>query len=284
MAEQLSENSRQGFATQNPPCIGPESDLSRNLRWGCRHVYDETPVGLAVYVRNDPVNMIDPDGRDTQWAENGYTITVTVTAEISLLDAIPNLGPHDANIIYVDGFPISSNYVGPSLDYIKQGLAMANAALAQQQPVYCARQVRKRIKSAYTEAVRDNGFSHSPTSQLEKGFAANAKDGTAGRIVSGDRKGRLVIPTPPGTTDTFHTHSNGPGMPSTPFDNVSGTTDRGDTLAARFFNVYVISRYGLAIAPMGAPVDGSQSYFVFSGDDFDQWYKALLQSCSPPPP
>jgi hypothetical protein len=62
MAEQLSENSRQGFAAQNPLCIGLESDLSRNRRWGCGHVYDETPVGIAVYVRNDPVNLVDPDG------------------------------------------------------------------------------------------------------------------------------------------------------------------------------------------------------------------------------
>jgi hypothetical protein len=63
MAEQLSENSRQGFAAQKPLCIGPETDLSRNLHWGCGYVYDETPVGLAVYVRNDPVNLVDPDGR-----------------------------------------------------------------------------------------------------------------------------------------------------------------------------------------------------------------------------
>jgi hypothetical protein len=63
MAEQLSENSRQGFAAENPPCIGGETDLSQNLRWGCGHVYDETPVGLAVYVRNDPVNEIDPNGQ-----------------------------------------------------------------------------------------------------------------------------------------------------------------------------------------------------------------------------
>jgi hypothetical protein len=61
--EQLSENSRQGFAVQNAACIGLASELSGNLRWGCGHVYDETPVGIAVYVRNDPVNLIDPDGR-----------------------------------------------------------------------------------------------------------------------------------------------------------------------------------------------------------------------------
>jgi len=61
--EQLSENSRQGFDVQKQSRIGLESDLSRNLCWGCGHVYDETPVDIAVYVRNDPVNLVDPDGR-----------------------------------------------------------------------------------------------------------------------------------------------------------------------------------------------------------------------------
>ncbi len=61
--EQLSENSRQGVQVQKPPCIGLEGELSRNLHWGCGHVYDETPVDIAVYVRNDPVNKVDPDGQ-----------------------------------------------------------------------------------------------------------------------------------------------------------------------------------------------------------------------------
>jgi len=59
----LSENSRQGFKIQNPACIGLDSNLSRMSRWGCGHVYDETPVGIVVYVRNDPVNYVDRDGR-----------------------------------------------------------------------------------------------------------------------------------------------------------------------------------------------------------------------------
>jgi hypothetical protein len=71
--ERLSENSRQGFEVLKQACIGLEGDLSRNLRWGCGHIYDETPVDIAVYVRNDPVNLVDPDGRD-------WTISVTVWA------------------------------------------------------------------------------------------------------------------------------------------------------------------------------------------------------------
>jgi len=63
MAAELSENSHQGFAVQKQACIRAGTDLSRNLRWGCGHIYDETPVDIAVYVRNDPVNLVDPDGQ-----------------------------------------------------------------------------------------------------------------------------------------------------------------------------------------------------------------------------
>jgi hypothetical protein len=69
-AERLSENLRQGFEVQKPACIGLEGDLGRNLRWGCGHIYDETPVGIAVYVRNDPVNLVDPDGRQIVYPES----------------------------------------------------------------------------------------------------------------------------------------------------------------------------------------------------------------------
>ena len=63
----LTENSRQGINPQIPPCVGLETRLSPNLRWGCGHAYDETPVGLVVYVRNDPVNLVDPDGNEWKW-------------------------------------------------------------------------------------------------------------------------------------------------------------------------------------------------------------------------
>jgi hypothetical protein len=70
-AQQLSENSRQGFDLENAACIGLASELNRNTRWGCGHAYDETVVGIAVYVRNDPVNLVDPDGRDPFYINGG---------------------------------------------------------------------------------------------------------------------------------------------------------------------------------------------------------------------
>ena len=61
---ELNENSRQGFEVQKPPVIGLEAWLSQNSCWGCGHIYDETPVGLAVYVRNNPVKLVDPEGKN----------------------------------------------------------------------------------------------------------------------------------------------------------------------------------------------------------------------------
>jgi hypothetical protein len=69
----LSENSRQGINSKIPPCIRPEAWLCPNLRPGCGHAYDETPVGLIVYVRNDPVNYIDPDGMQPVPGSNTVT-------------------------------------------------------------------------------------------------------------------------------------------------------------------------------------------------------------------
>ena len=66
----LNENSRQGFEVKKQPLIQLEAWLSRNSHWGCGHIYDETPVDIAVYVRNDPVNLIDPDGEFHKWVSH----------------------------------------------------------------------------------------------------------------------------------------------------------------------------------------------------------------------
>jgi len=89
MAEQLSENSRQGFSAQKPRCIGLESDLSRNMRWGCGHVYDETPVGIVVYVRNDPVNLVDPDGRMVWGAVSELQYLMSMGWSLSRIASLP---------------------------------------------------------------------------------------------------------------------------------------------------------------------------------------------------
>jgi len=101
----LTENSRQGINLEILPCIGLGAWLSPETRPGCGHAYDETAVGLVVYVRNDPVNRTDPDGREWRWiwAADGFGTfqwylpneTVTVTAyvgnDVSLV--FPSLPP-----------------------------------------------------------------------------------------------------------------------------------------------------------------------------------------------
>ena len=92
----LTENSRQGINSKIPPCIGLEARLSRNLRPGCGHGYDETPVGLVVYVRNDPVNYIDPDGRTPERIWNGDEwIDVIIGDPMDPSEADPERDPAD---------------------------------------------------------------------------------------------------------------------------------------------------------------------------------------------
>lgn len=95
-AGQLRENSRQGFDVQKQTRIGIESGISRNLRWGCGHVYDETPADIAVYVRNDPVNLVDPDGRFAVGIiDNGDTL---YQISLGLLSALSSKSEHKSDI------------------------------------------------------------------------------------------------------------------------------------------------------------------------------------------
>jgi hypothetical protein len=122
--EQLIENSHRGFAVQKPACIGPESYLSRNMHWGCSHVYDETPVGLAVYVRNDPINMVDPNGKEGIPFELGYLAQMGWTnSEIlkyqSSLPYISNgyqMNPFDSYYFYWEA-NVSAFYLGGNTDF-----------------------------------------------------------------------------------------------------------------------------------------------------------------------
>ncbi len=125
----------------------PESGLHYNLarsyssimsRWPSpdpvtSNVYDPQMFNKYIYVRNDPINFVDPDGREAEWIENGANVQVTVTEALSLSNLFPyygfNLGQEGA--VYVDGVLIPGRYVGPGMDYIRQGIEMANAVMNQ---------------------------------------------------------------------------------------------------------------------------------------------------------
>jgi hypothetical protein len=99
----LTENSRQGINFEKPPCVGLGAWLNRDLRPGCGHAYDETPVGLVVYVRNDPVNRIDPSGKEwvswtiyyhvDYWFPGGYAPEITEYGSVDVWEWIPSPPP-----------------------------------------------------------------------------------------------------------------------------------------------------------------------------------------------
>jgi len=91
-AAALTENSRQGFEVQKPPGIGLAAELSRNPRRGCGHAYDETASDLAVYVRNDPINLVDRKGK--WWECDEY---MEGTCVYWYMDWLPHLIPWGSN-------------------------------------------------------------------------------------------------------------------------------------------------------------------------------------------
>jgi len=154
-------------------------------------------------------------------------------------------------------------------------------------PLYCDPGVLKAVNAAYMKAVLSAGGFTAGGAETEAGFEVTPTQScgyNAGPIVSGDRNSQLSIPLPTAAGGaTFHTHMRGSGMPSTPKNNVAGSSDKGDTLAAvqSGFDVYVISGNGLAIAPANSkdPTSGKDSHFVIQGNNFADWYKALRALC-----
>ena len=110
-AAELSKNSHQGFAVRKQTCIRAETDLSRNLVCGCGHIYDETPVDIAVYVRNDPVNFVDPDGRFYQGSGGLFTGGQIIMTFPSLL--VSNLISSSAMDVVDMGYSNGDVYVDP---------------------------------------------------------------------------------------------------------------------------------------------------------------------------
>jgi hypothetical protein len=68
----------------------------------------------------------------------------------------------------------------------------------------------------------------------------------------------------------------GTGLPSTPKDNVKGSPEAGDTLAAvrSGFDVYVISGNGLALAPASSknPTTGSVGTSIAQHVSYRKWH------------
>jgi hypothetical protein len=122
------------------------------------------------------VNRIDPDGR-----LDGPSTTITVTAQLSLLDFIPP-DPYGSPsyTVTIDGVQIAGMYVGPSLDYIRQGLATVNAGLAT--PAAQAYRSVQRATNAVEDVVGCKEFLNAVLADLSKNYAG-FKDMTATDLV-----------------------------------------------------------------------------------------------------
>ncbi len=123
----------------------PESGLHYNLarsyssimsRWPSpdsvtSNVHDPQMLNKYIYVRNDPIKLVDPDGRDPVYPLDFVgpmqttTITVNATATPFLMDILPNITFPDqhsgAYVISDSGF--EAFRIDPGLDYIRGALS-----------------------------------------------------------------------------------------------------------------------------------------------------------------
>jgi len=163
--------------------------------------------------------------------------------------------------------------------------ADGHEVLEKPKPILCDKKVQDHMDSAQKQSTRDNIHADSHT-QIEHGFTASSETTppTVGKVEAGDKGGSMNVPKldDPNVhpTDTFHTHSTGDGMPSTPENAVAGKGNADTTTATTpgyRINVYVMSSNGLSVAPG----NGDTPHFVITGSD---WGKQLQNACSAQPP
>ena len=172
----LSQNSRQGFELQKSACIGSGSGVSGNLRWGCGHVYDETAVGIVVYVRNDPVNLVDPDGRDPA-CPPGNQNCVVVTGQAPYVDlfAMQNYSSWAA---LVPAYMIPNASIGATMQsyYLTQG-----AGISPQEQKMATSRARVYEMLAKPDCAKAIGANDSDQAQI-KFYGMSASFGDLGKI------------------------------------------------------------------------------------------------------
>jgi RHS repeat-associated protein len=255
------------------------------------HIGAPQSMNRYSYVSNDPINLLDPLGLDevTVTCTNGDCVQsapLQESVEVTPGDDCPAtaFSCETVDTIFVGGGTIDPVPVGGS------GPPTVNLD-ANRQKVVCNPKVLKAIEKAWDATILANGGFKGGNSQREAGFTVQPSDLTSNKPikiqggVGAESTASLRLTINPGITlATFHTHLNGNGMPSTTENNAKGSTEAGDTLAAKdgMTDVFVISANGLAIAP-GTTQDvktNADSFFVVAGNNLSQWLKALQQFCA----
>ena len=252
------------------------------------------------YVRNDPINVMDPSGKDL------FSTLSQVFIEVGLIIS-SIFDPASIPILYqYTSTEVFDNSISKQLSTFDKAVSKApdlgqknQAPVANPQPqnrgaVYCDPLVLSAIQQAMMQATTvNNGFQKESDLQRETGFGVNhgASGGyVAGPIKTGDPGGKLTIPNPSKAVPkspmiaVFHTHWAGNGLPSTSTNNVAGTADKGDTLTAASANLdnYVMSSHGLSVAPARATEKEviDKVHWIIQGDDFSSWFKKLKAQCT----
>lgn len=248
-----------------------------------------------VYVRDNPVQLVDPDGRT--WLGTLFSILAAVgsiftgnPAPLAMLgQSADQIGTETA----FNAVPMLAG-TGMTMDRMSDLPAKQNSA---SKPVYCYPSIMDAINAAWTEQIAPNTRTGGKPSNeyVEAGFpayrtpqggyqAGNGPGNKPPEIQTGPSTG-FQIDARPNADSYFHTHRLGlSGLPSTP-DNHSGEGLSGDTgLAASLGkDVYVISYEGLSkasgLGPRNPKWTKENEPWIIRGKNPGDWLKKLRKKC-----
>jgi RHS repeat-associated protein len=300
-----------GTATTTLVYTSYQRDQESGLDYAMARYYDSAfgrfcsadPVGGSVddpqtwnryiYVRDDPVNLMDPSGRKGFWGWLFQFITAMITlvfpafapAEIAH-GTLFGLEVGDA--LYLDKLAASAN----TINFPQQQTTQSQPTNPHLGKVYCAPGVMDAMKAAWdAQSMANRLHPHSkeagfPTYRNPGGYqAGNGPADKPPEIQTGDPTG-FDIKSRTNATDFFHTHPPGStGLPSTE-SNHAGEGEKGDTLSAvkSGRDIYVISDNGLSVAKPGDgpnPNYGKNSPWIVQGNGINDWMKKLKAMCGP---
>jgi RHS repeat-associated protein len=221
---------------------------------------DPQSFNRYAYVRNDPINLLDPlglecvevctptpgGGRTCTWSCNISAGDSSIIPIVSGVSGIGPFGPGELPVVALDVLSL---------------LPQVPTPIPQQKPIWCRPDVIKAMNTAWSQSGNAGQARASGSMGVEAGFNLNGTPSNY-RIGSSytNETGKMSIKFSIGgswpTFANFHIHpgQGTSGMPSTPGNNYEGNPEGDTGRVDRFYSqhgqavkIYVMSWHGLAM-------------------------------------